>query len=376
MKTTTLLFVLLALPFVGGAQGTFELSGRIAGKNSGTVYLHYAKTWTENVRDSATIVKGAFLFRGKVDGAANATLSLTPDFRGPNPDVATFWIEAGKMTIELTAGNIKEYRLTGSRTNDENRELDALNAPVIKELQEFNARHAAESDHGKKNAIREQMIPLAGELGKNQDRFIREHPDSYLSAYLLLTFKLTSSAFSLEEGESLLAAMSERVKQSAMGKALVDKIGKLRAGSPGSTAALFRVEEDINGKPFDLASVVGKKYVLLDFWASWCAPCRQENPHHKELYQKYKKDLAIVCISDDADAGQWRAAVEQDGIQEFYHVRRGAKRGPDRTDSIGELYSIQFLPTRILVDKSGTIIARYITDGSALDARLKEIFGR
>jgi thiol-disulfide isomerase/thioredoxin len=130
-----------------------------------------------------------------------------------------------------------------------------------------------------------------------------------------------------------------------------------------------------------LASLVGKKYVLLDFWASWCVPCRQGNPHLKELYQKYKDDLVVVCVSDDDSApDKWRAAVEQDGLHDFYHVLRGLKRVPgggfNRSGDIDELYGIRALPTKILIDNSGTIVARYGSNGAALDARLEEIFGR
>jgi thiol-disulfide isomerase/thioredoxin len=155
----------------------------------------------------------------------------------------------------------------------------------------------------------------------------------------------------------------------------------LEAGMPGTPAALFRADADIHGEPLDLASLIGTKHVLLDFWASWCLPCRRGNPRLKALHQKYKDDLVIVCIADDDfTPGKWRDAVEQDGLHDLHHVPRGLKRLPgggfDRSGDIDLLYDIRALPTKILIDKSGTIIAHHGSDSDALDARLKEIFGR
>jgi thiol-disulfide isomerase/thioredoxin len=375
---TTIILLLTALS-LSCSRGTFVLNGHIDGKDNGTIYLSYMKTWMESTMDSATITNGTFRFRGKVDGATSASLHLEPrpDYRG-NPDVASFWIQEGKMSIEVTAGNLKEYSLTGSLANSENNFLENRGTLVTAGLRRVNGLLAAEQDPARQDSLRELLDRHRQQLQEIEDDFIREHPGSHISAYRTL-FRVNS--LSLEESEARFAALDRHVRKGVMGKALDKEIRALRAGSPGSPAHLFRKEADINGNPFDLATLVGKKYILLDFWASWCVPCRAGNPHLKELYERYKDDLFVVCVSDDDSApDKWRAAVEQDGLHDFYHVLRGLKRTPsggfDRSESISDAFAIHSLPTKILIDKSGTIISRHVGNTPALDSKLKELLGK
>ena len=125
--------------------------------------------------------------------------------------------------------------------------------------------------------------------------------------------------------------------------------------------------------------------MLLDFWASWCVPCRKGNPHLLSLYANYKdKGLEIIGISDDdKNPDAWKKAIEKDGIGVWKHVLRGMKQTPegraDRSTSISDQYGTSTLPTKILIDPQGIIIGRYGADGEtddALDKKLAELFGK
>jgi len=123
--------------------------------------------------------------------------------------------------------------------------------------------------------------------------------------------------------------------------------------------------------------------VLLDFWASWCAPCRKGNPHLLELYERYRsRGLEIIGVSDDDSKPEaWKKAVEKDGIGVWKHVLRGLKRtangGYDNSEDKSKSYGIHTLPTKILIDPTGKIIGRYGGGGEqeeAMDAKLAALF--
>jgi thiol-disulfide isomerase/thioredoxin len=124
---------------------------------------------------------------------------------------------------------------------------------------------------------------------------------------------------------------------------------------------------------------------LLDFWASWCVPCRKGNPHLLSLYSKYKdKGLEIIGVSDDDNNHEaWQKAVDKDGIGVWKHVLRGLdmkKRlaGEENESDISQYYGIHSLPTKILIDPNGIIIGRYGGGGEsdeAMDKKFAEIFG-
>ena len=125
--------------------------------------------------------------------------------------------------------------------------------------------------------------------------------------------------------------------------------------STGSKAVDFSIE-DANGKEFKL-STIKKKMILLDFWASWCGPCRKENPNVVEAYNKYNKKtfktgkgFEVFSVSLDRDAGKWKEAIKKDGLVWSNHVW-------DKENVAGTAYQVQFIPSAFLVDGNGVIVA-------------------
>ncbi|QDZ63053.1 TlpA family protein disulfide reductase [Elizabethkingia bruuniana] len=137
-------------------------------------------------------------------------------------------------------------------------------------------------------------------------------------------------------------------------------------------------KNDINGKPFDLQSLKGK-YVLLDFWGSWCMPCRKSHPHMKELYKKYKAEgFEIVGIAQEESPTyeksrkSWLEAVKKDDI---HWIQVLNNEDIKRSDIVKD-YGITAFPTKILLDRDGKIIARYVGENNDLDIKLETLFKR
>jgi thiol-disulfide isomerase/thioredoxin len=315
-----------------------------------------------------------------------------------NPNRASIYLEPGSMTVKLVYNKFSELKMWGSKTQSEQDELNKQKAELMAKLKPLSdayieannayiaAMRNANSDQAtvarlkeKANEAKDAMGPVQRQIGSVELNFIENHPQSFVSA-TLLRYKISSLSYT--KVEEYYNRLSEEIKQSSIGKEIKKEIDDLKSGSPGAKAFVFESEE-LRGGRLSLADYKGK-YVLVDFWASWCIPCRKGNPHLLELYKKYKdKGFEIIGVSDDDSKPEnWRKAVEEDGIGVWKHILRGLKRtadgGFDRSASISDRYGIHTLPTKILIDPQGVIVGRYGGGGEndeAMDKKLREIFG-
>lgn len=398
MKKYLLTFSLLtATAFTYAQQAPFVLQGKVKGWSDGMLKLSYPGAGDKFVQDSAVVKNGAFEFKGMTDGPVMAYIASSKASRmRDDPNMVMFFLEPGKLSMELTAGNFKSLKVKGSATQDENAALELRKKTQLDQIRVLSAAYdkanmayidarKAEKPEAELEALKEaataakdKMDPIREEMDKIDMEFIKTHPDSYYSGYAL---RWKVSSLPLAESKAIYAGLSERIKQSGYGKEIAKEIKSLEGGSPGSVAGGFNVP-DINGDMLSLADFKGKKYVLLDFWASWCVPCRKGNPHLLSLYSKYKdKGLEIIGVSDDdSNHEAWKKAVEKDKIGVWRHVLRGLKQtstGFDKSADITEPYAIHSLPTKILIDKNGVIVGRYGGGGEndeAMDKKLAEIF--
>ncbi|PSL47952.1 thiol-disulfide isomerase/thioredoxin [Chitinophaga niastensis] len=377
----------------------FTLTGQVAGLQNGYIYLSYSEGENKYHTDSVLSKTGQFSFHGQLSQPLTGRLYLNSKaaMYGEG-DVASFFMEPANMQLKVQKGHFSEAKLTGSKVQLEQEELEAERAPVMKKLKplskafdklnkEYIAGHRAKKGDAaleplktKLDKLKEQMEPYYDEMEKADKVFMDKHPNSYVTADLL---RYRVSNMPLQEGEGYYARMSPELQQSMDGKNLRKELDALRAGSPGNPAYVFS-KTDINGQPLSLSDFKGK-YVIVDFWASWCGPCRKGNPHLKELYTRYKsKGFEVIGVSDDdSNTAAWKKAVEQDGIGIWKHVLRGLdwnkrKTGVENPEDLSDHFGIHSLPTKILIDPQGMIIGRYGgggEDDDAMNKKLLEIFG-
>ncbi len=362
-------------------------------------HIHYTDAAGKKVADSVQIFNGVFSYLGKVQAPTQATGYFSDGKSGAPQSYEQylqFYVEPGVLQISGDAGSPQEIVLSGLKTQDEFNTYNSLIKDEIVALKPLNESYnnknkeyialkkqgASEEVLNAKldelEKIKEDMSPMQQAIRDKQFSYIKQHPNSAISAAQLRFFV---SSIDLAELQSIYDQMGPEIRNSANGQELAEEITKLKSGSPGSTATDF-AGIDINGKPLKLSEYRGK-YVLLDFWASWCVPCRKGNPHLLQLYSKYKKKgFEIIGVSDDdSNPKAWKKAVDQDKIGVWKHVLRGLKTTPqgdfDKSEDRSEAYGIHTLPTKILIDPNGVIIGRYGGGGGNdqdLDAKLKAVF--
>lgn len=360
MKRYFLLFSLHLWASVSEAQNPvtneFLLSGEIKDSKEKIVYLYYTNKNGSKVRDSSWLQNGHFSFSGSISEPTFALLKanteVISDFE--NKNIAPLFLEPVNMTAKVVYDRFREMSLTGSNTHDEYMALG-------KKRKYINENYS--------DSLYERHSKLAEE-------FIFNHKDSYISAYELSQFRGRWPGNSVQY---LYARLNPTVQNSSYGKEVKSFLNELDANSEGRKSSDF-IANDLRGKILKLSDFKGK-YVLLDFWGSWCVPCRESNPHLIELYKKYSgKGFTIIGIATEYEQTdvKWKQAIQKDGTDIWYNVLSGPLPGSSEqfTKDIAGMFGVHVFPTKLLIDPCGHIIGRFkgTDEDVKLDDQLKEIY--
>jgi len=373
------LFLLLAGTGLLHAQKpaeTFKITVQVTEGKADSVFLRYTGNDGKSVHLAQAANNGKFSFSGVTDGPQIASFSVKPSVTGKKDDSVQFYIEPGNMTVKLDASQIRQSKLTGSQTQSDADALTAYLKPTVEAMDSL-SKLPKTDDGERKKEIKKLKGLYSDNMVKRTYQFAKEHPQSYVSEYMVYMY---SGMLSTDSINAVYIKLPQPLKDNFIGKQLGKKLTALEAGAPGKMASNFSTT-DMNGKTISLNDFKGK-YVLLDFWATWCVPCRASHPHLRNIYSKYKdKGLDIVGISDDdTRVALWKKAITTDSIGAWHQVLGGGDvnkkmKGESNPNDIMEQYGISALPTKILIDPNGKILARVVgDDGVTIDKKLEEIF--
>lgn len=384
MKLLTL-FLCILTPFFAVAQTDtqpFSISGKLKKMKdtAARVYLYYV-TDNNRVTDSAEVQNGRYRFTGSINEPVLSRLSVRyktaqTDTEAPlnmEKDAATLFLAPGRLKITSTDSfsNIR-VKGKGSSAHRDYKRFEELSLPFndsMRVLSNAYNQYRNEGNAAKLKQIEDQAILLQKSIQEDVfHSFIKNHPASAVS--LLLLQQYAGHDINVAEIEPLFNQLSPAVKAWPSALQFKERMDIAKRTSIGQMAADF-TQNDTLGNPVTLSSLRGQ-YLLVDFWASWCGPCRTENPNVVNAFNKYKnKGFSVLGVSLDRPGAKaaWLKAIHDDKLT-WTHV----SDLQFWNNAAAQLYGIQSIPQNLLLDPTGRIIGKNLR-GQDLHDKLEEVLG-
>jgi peroxiredoxin len=358
--------VVLVLPFFINAQNVsadngFVITGTVAGlAEKSDVFL----TDANNAADTLARTKvesGKFILAGHVNEPNLYEINF-----GAVKKKSVMFIGNDAVTLTGNVEDMKNLSVKGSRSQDDFMDFQNIFNPYIMQLNALNQFANSQQGMNKRDSIVNVSKGLVSSIMVAEDQFIQNKKSSYVTPFVLIVLsQLSDDVIALEKK---LNSLSPQVQNGFYGKYLQQQIAEKKIGAVGTDEIDF-VQNDTTGKPVQLSSFKGK-YVLVDFWASWCHPCRLENPNVVAAYNRFKnKNFTVLGVSLDKSREPWVAAIKQDKLA-WTHVSDLKFWSND----VALKYHVQQIPQNMLIGPDGKIVAKNLR-GEDLQAKLCELLG-
>ncbi len=365
MKKNIILFavisVLLAACGSQRAKDAYEIKGNIIGLENQMVYLQHLVADNLEVKDSVKSNNGTFSFEGKVDVPQQFVLTF-----GKIKQQIPFFVEPADIEIKGDIDSLQNLDILGSNTQEVFNQYGEGIGDLVKQQRQIYQEYqmaASQKDEAKMKQAEEKYMKVDSLKNIYNDNFIKENPNNVAAAFVAFT---NSYTYDLEKLNEIVNSFDTAIHKSVYYQKINERLNKLKNTQVGKVAPNFTMK-DVDGKAVSLKDFRGK-YLLLDFWASWCGPCRKENPTVVKAYKKFhKKNFTVLGVSLDDNKDNWLKAIEKDNLT-WTHLSdlKGWR------NEASQLYGVMSIPQNFLLDKNGVIIAKDLRGEDLLD-KLKEV---
>jgi peroxiredoxin len=363
MKKIIYLFIIMVLMAACSTKPHYVVKGKIDGSDSITFFLQKREAGKTITIDSAVSRKGSFTIKGGVVDYPQ----LIQLVAGNTRKRTSFYLENSEITITGSLDSLYKAKVKGSKTQDEYKSFIDSNIPLSEKYSKiYNEYQTANraGDAAKIAKIEKHADSIQTEMTNLQKNFVRNNPASYVSPSILGSLSYEMEA---EEIESMINALDTAVAAIPQVKSLKERVAVMKAVSVGQKAPDFTMN-DVSGNPVTLSSKIGSKLLLIDFWAAWCKPCRNENPNVVKIFAKFhKKGFDVFGVSLDQSKEAWVKAIGDDKltwtqVSDLQYWSNAAAK----------IYAVYSIPANFLLDETGIIIGRNLK-GDALYNKVKEV---
>src|SRR6218665_803547 len=359
-------------------ENEYIVTGSIKGVDGKNVFLE-KQDETDQLKqtDTVKIENGKFTFKGS-SKEPEMYLIQVETTQGKVP----FILENGDINMEINKDSINITKVTGSYNNDELSTYKENGMKIQKQMMKFQETNMAKMQEAQQkqdtvtmNSLRKAYMKIQEDFVKQSDTYVSSHPKAFISA-LIVDGMFNQMNPDVEKIKKYFDGLDKSVKDTKVGKGIqtkLDQANKPLAEAPaaggievGALAPDFTANTP-DGKPVSLKGSLGK-VTIVDFWASWCKPCREENPNVVALYNElHAKGLNIIGVSLDKEAAPWKEAIAKDKLAWNQVSNLKWWKEP-----IALTYGVQSIPATFILDASGKIVAKDLR-GAELKAKVNEL---